>query len=188
VGILPSGFERFAARSRPAFPTGACQRQGQALCPPNANPRAALYITDERLQDEAIRVINGMRRNSEPLPPEDRDYSIRWSQLWNIYYSRLLNGTEQPSFLSALEPADHLATFRWLFPEDKIPESKRMLYRFFLGNFQELAGHPVVALETFRELMKALPNDAAGPLAEKTAAAVMRLSKLNGAERRIKMR
>lgn len=55
----------------------------------------------EHLEDEPIRVVNDMRLNSEPLPPGDPNHSIRWSNLWNVYYSCMLNATEQQSFLSA---------------------------------------------------------------------------------------
>ncbi len=141
---------------------------------------AFLYYSDERFEDEAIRVVNDMRLNHEPLPPEDRHYSVRWSRLWNIYYSRVLNGIEQQSFLSALSPSDHLATFQWLFPEDIVPEDKRDLYRFFLGSFQELAGDYAGALTTFSSLQKSFRKEyGGGRLVDKTTEAIKRLSKLN---------
>ncbi|MGH8511659.1 MAG: TIR domain-containing protein [Gammaproteobacteria bacterium] len=145
---------------------------------------AFLYYTDEHLEDEAMRVVNGMRLNHESLPPDERDYSIRWSKLWNVYYSRILNATEQQSFFSALSPADHLATFQWLFPEDTVPEGKRDLYRFFLGSFQELAGNYTGALTTFSSLQKSLGKEnLGGRLPDKTAEAINRLSKLNSSEK-----
>ncbi|MGH8532444.1 MAG: hypothetical protein ACREV1_06840 [Gammaproteobacteria bacterium] len=145
---------------------------------------AFLNYTDERLEEEVMRVVNDMRLNSEPLPPGDRDYSIRWSKLWNVYYSRMLNATEQQSFFSALSPADHLATFQWLFPEDIVPEGKRDLYRFFLGSFQELAGNHSGALATFRSLQKTLSkNHTSGRVPDKTAEAINRLSKLNRSDK-----
>ena len=54
---------------------------------------ALLYYPDERFEEEVMRVVNDMRLNREPPPPEERQYSGRWSQLWNIYYSRVLTGT-----------------------------------------------------------------------------------------------
>ena len=149
---------------------------------------ALLYYPDERFEEEVMRVVNDMRLNREPPPPEDRQYSVRWSQLWNIYYSRVLNGNESQSFLSALSPTDHLATFQWLFPEDIVPESKRDLYRFFLGNFQELAGDSTGALSTLRSLQKSWGKaHGGGRLPEKTAEAINRLSKLNRAGKTQKM-
>lgn len=133
-----------------------------------------------RIEDEAIGVVNDMRLNSEPLPPEDSDYSLRWSKLWNVYYSRMLIATEQQSFFSALAPADHLATFQWLFPEGTVPEDKRDLYRFFLGSFQELAGNYADALRTFSRLQKSLGKEnLGGRLSDKTTEAINRVSKLN---------
>ena len=141
---------------------------------------ALLYYQDELLENEAIRIVNDMRLNGESLPPDARDYSVRWSKLWNVYYSRILNGTEQQSFLFALLPSDHLATFQWLFPEDIVPEGKRDLYRFFLGSFQELAGNYAGALATFSGVKKSLGKEnLGGRLPDKTAEAIKRLSKLN---------
>ena len=60
---------------------------------------AFLYYTDEHLEEEVIRVVNDMRVNHESLPPEERDYSIRWSNLWNVYYSRMLNSRAAIVFL-----------------------------------------------------------------------------------------
>lgn len=141
---------------------------------------ALLYYPVESFKDEAIRVVNDMRLNREPLPPGDRHYSVRWSKLWNVYYSRLLIGNEQQSFLSALSPSDHLETFQWLFPEDIVPEDKRDLYRFFLGSFQELAGDYAGALTTFSSLQKSLGKGyGGGRLVDKTTEAIKRLSKLN---------
>lgn len=141
---------------------------------------AFLYYPVERFEDEAIRIVNDMRLNDEPLPPEGRDYSIRWSKLWNVYYSRLLNGNEQQSFLSAVSPSDHLATFQWLFPEKIVPESKRELYRFFMGSFQEHVGDYTGALTTFGNLQISLGKEhGGGRLLDKTTEAINRLSKLN---------
>ncbi len=126
---------------------------------------ALLYYPDERFEEEVIRVVNDMRVNREPLPPEDREYSIRWSNCGTYTTRACFNGNEQQSFLSALSPADHLATFQWLFPEDIVPEGKRDLYRFFLGSFQELAGDYTGALTTFSSLQKTLSKvRRSGPL------------------------
>ena len=138
---------------------------------------AFLYYSDENLEDEAIRVVNEMRLKGETLPPGDRDYSIRWSKLWSIYFSRMLYGKQQPAFFSALSPSDHLATFQWAFPADSAPESKRDLYQFFLGSFQELAGKNADALATLSRLQKSWGKDANGTLVDKTAEAIKRLSK-----------
>jgi hypothetical protein len=141
---------------------------------------ALLYYIDERFEEEVMRVVSDMRLNREPLPSGDLDYSVRWSKLWKVYYSRVLNGNEQQAFFSALSPSDHLATFQWLFPEDIVPESKRNLYRFFLGSFQELAGNYTSALTTFGSLQKSLGKEhGGGHLPDKTTEAITRLSQLN---------
>ena len=144
---------------------------------------ALLYYPVERFENEVIRVVNDMRLNREFLPPDERHYSVRWSRLWRVYYSRVLNGTEQQSLLNALSPEDHLATFQWIFPQDSIPEDKRDIYRFFLGSFQELAGNTAGALATFNSLQKSWGTKyGGGRLVDKTTEAIKRLSKSNHPE------
>ncbi|MGH8509541.1 MAG: TIR domain-containing protein [Gammaproteobacteria bacterium] len=146
---------------------------------------AALLNGSEALEDEAMRVVNDMRENHEALPPGDEHHSVRWSRMWNIYYSRVLYGGERQSFLAALSPSDHLATFQWLFPENIVPEDKRDLYRFFVGSFQELAGNYAGALTTFSSLQKSWGKEnLGGRLSDKTTEAIDRLSKLNSSDKK----
>ena len=57
------------------------------------------------------------------MPAGTPERSDTW-RLWNVYYSRLINDHDKPQFLSALSPADHLATFRWLYPADQFPQGQ----------------------------------------------------------------
>jgi hypothetical protein len=95
--------------------------------------------------------------------------------LWNIYYSRLVNNDDKTQFLSALSPADHLATFRWLYPADQFPKDKQHLYLYVLAQLQEHSGDRVNALASFRQLRSELGKER-GPVADGSNAAIKRLS------------
>jgi hypothetical protein len=138
---------------------------------------AFLYYHDPRSEVEAIRVADDMQRTSEPLPPGPKDHQTRW-RLWDVYYSRVFSGDEKAAFLSALPPDDHLATFRWLFPEDVVPEDKRNMYLFVLATLEEGNGQRAQALETYKKAKAALDREGArGTLLNLTAEAVKRLSR-----------
>jgi len=137
---------------------------------------AFLYHHDAQSEEEAIRVADDMRRNSEPMPAEEKHYSQRW-QLWNVYYDRVVNRHDRATFLSALPPGDHLATFRWLFPEDALPQNKRTLYFFVLATFEEANGERAEALRTYKTVKDALQREGAtGPLVDGTTQGIERLS------------
>src|SRR4030042_1390815 len=93
---------------------------------------ALLWTQKPELESEAIRVANEMRIGGESMPAGTPEGSDTW-RLWNIYYSRLISGRDKPQFPAPLSPPDHLATFRWLYPENRLPESKVNLYLFILA-------------------------------------------------------
>jgi hypothetical protein len=133
-----------------------------------------LWSHDPEMESEAIRVANEMRSGGETMPagtPEDSD---TW-RLWNIYYSRLIASHDKPQFLSTLSPADHLATFRWLYPEDHLPKGKQHLYLYMLAQLQELNGDRTNALASYRRLQSQLGNES-GSMVEGSNAAIKRLS------------
>jgi len=138
---------------------------------------ALLYYHSPQSEEEAIRVADDMRRNSEPMAGADKNDYQRW-QLWNVYYDRVIRGNDKAAFLSALPPRDHLATFRWLFPEDSVPDDKRNLYLFMLATFEEGNGQQTEALKAYRAVQDALAGQGAvgGPLVDATAASIKRLS------------
>jgi tetratricopeptide (TPR) repeat protein len=135
---------------------------------------ALLWAPDPKLENEAIRVANEMRRGSEPMPTGTSERSDTW-RLWNILYSRVISGHVKPQFLSALSPTDHLATFRWLYPEDQFPKDKQHLYLYILAHLQELNDDRSNALASYRQLRNQLGNER-GPLVDHSTAAIKRLS------------
>jgi hypothetical protein len=135
---------------------------------------ALLWARDPELESEAIRVANEMRRGGETMPAGTPQGSDAW-RLWNIYYSRLISSHDKPQFLSTLSPADHLATFRWLYPEDQLPKDKYHLYLYILAQLQELNGERTNALASYRQLRSQLGNER-GRLVDDSNAAIKRLS------------
>ena len=107
---------------------------------------------------------------SGPVDASDR------SRLWNVYHSRLIFSHDKPLFLTTLSPADHLATFRWLFPEDQITADKNSQYIYMVAQLQELNGDRAAALEAYRGLQRRLRNSP-GSLLDGTNAAIERLSR-----------
>ena len=108
------------------------------------------------------------------MPAGTPEASDTW-RLWNIYYSRLISGRDKPQFLAALSPPDHLATFRWLYPENRLPESKYNLYLFILAQLQEFNGDRAAALASYRKLRSQLGNERSS-LVDASNAAIKRLS------------
>jgi hypothetical protein len=141
---------------------------------------AWLWRRQPAFELEAIRVANDMRANGEAMSPGDADGSDAW-RLWDIYRDRLVSGRPTESFLSALPGPAQIATFRWLFPENRVPADKRNLYLFMLAVLQEHGGEPSAALATYRTLYDSMAHEGTlgqgGPLPARTAEAIGRLSK-----------
>ena len=133
-----------------------------------------LWTCNPEYENEAIRVANAIRLAGESMPAGIPDRPDAW-RLWNIYYDHLVNKEARQQFLSALSPQDHLATFRWLYPESEVPKDKLELYDYMLAQFYELNGDRSNALALYRRLQKQLGN-ARGSMADGVNAAIKRLS------------
>jgi hypothetical protein len=138
---------------------------------------ALMLFSDAPLEFEAVRVANEMRGNGEPVPTNDIERRI-WSKYWNLYYRHLLGGRRQDAFLAILPPAEHLATFRWLFPESQMPPDKLHLWVLFLATFQERNGERLAARSNYAWLRSALLSEpASGRVLEQTEEGLRRLSR-----------
>jgi TIR domain len=139
-----------------------------------------LWRGDDSSDEQVIRIANEIRLNRETMPAGDASRSDTW-RLWDVYYRRLFSRHQPAEFLSALPAADQLTTFRWLFPENAVPQEKRNAYLFMRGTLEEYAGERAEALTTFKALRSAMDRDgraaSPGPLSERTAEAIGRLSK-----------
>jgi hypothetical protein len=136
---------------------------------------ALLWAGDAELENQAIRLANEIRTAGETMPAGVPESSDKW-RLWNIYYSRLVNGRDKSQFLAALSPAEHLATFRWLYPEDQLPKEKYLQHLYILAQLQELNDERTDALASYRRLRSQLGGNP-GRLLDGANAAIERLSK-----------
>jgi tetratricopeptide (TPR) repeat protein len=137
---------------------------------------ALMLFSDAPLEFETVRVANEMRGNGEPVPTNDAEQLV-WSKYWNLYYHNLLGGTQQAAFLAILPPAEHLATFRWLFPESQMPANKLHLWVLFLATFQERNGERPAARANYAWLRAALRSEhASGRVLDQTEEGLRRLS------------
>src|ERR1700693_3320071 len=126
----------------------------------------------EETEDETIRVANEMHKGSEkpdavPAPMRDR--------LFSIYYDRVAVPRPRPEFLAVVPPAEHLATFKWLFAEMNLEEGKSLQREYWLATLEEASGQTAAALQRFRSLRSVFPPEASR-LSESIDAALKRLS------------
>ena len=134
-----------------------------------------LYPSDPALTQEAVRVANEMRGYGEAPPTEDESKRY-WSRFWSIYYDRLLNGHDRDGLLSVLPAKDHLATFRWLFPDASVPAEKKMLQRFFLATLEEAAGERLDARASYQAVKAELDaKKLTGTLRDRSEEGIRRL-------------
>ncbi len=138
--------------------------------------------TNAELENEAVRVVNDMRMAGEPIQSgSTTSAAVIVGRLWNVYYARVLNGYDRPSFLAAIPAADHVATFSWLFAEGQVAPDRKNLRLYMLATLQEHAGARADALASYQTVRDALAREGSlahgGPLPEGTLKALERLSK-----------
>ncbi len=142
------------------------------------------WIDDPEREDEAIRVANEMRINGETRPTGWGPGSLK-NKLWAIYYFGFVADDRQEPILAALPPAEHLALFRWLFPEADLTEGggapSLFQFLFVLAQLQENAGERTGALASYRRLLSEFANkrydsSRAIKMANDAKAAIKRLS------------
>jgi len=95
----------------------------------------------------ALQTVNDMRLQGEALS-QDQRYSL-WSPL---YSAGLISVDDDRAFLAALAPADHLATFDWLYPQSR-NDSETAQWRYVRALLQLQAGQreqAIAALEALR--------------------------------------
>ena len=125
-----------AARSTRRRPTSQPRLRRASSGPPQGRRRIQIAALMRRRRPRSGERV-GARRERDAHAGRgttlgDAHDSPVW-RLWNVYDDRLVKGTDKASFLAAVSPADHLATFRWLYPEEAIPKDKRALYAVHAG-------------------------------------------------------
>jgi len=129
-----------------------------------------------RVDAECLAVLNGMRVAQETLSAQVLEttltlYSRRLApHIEFTFYSRrhapsVDDNTEKVvespalrSFLGASSPADHLATFSWLFDRAAIDPSKNYMKEYFRATLLEAAAQPAEALKTLQKARTGVPD------------------------------
>ena len=143
-----------------------------------------VWIEDPERKKEAIRVANELRVNGETRPKGWGPGSFK-GKLWSIYHFEVVADDRLAALLDALPPAEHLSLFRWLFPEDDLPEGdgapSLFNFLFVLAQLQEQAGDRAGALASYRRLLsefatKGYNSSRATRIARDADAAIKRFS------------
>jgi hypothetical protein len=168
-------------RSRRSGLDTARQLFGAALATPRARDfvrtlQLAALMDRARPQDgveyavELIGALDDARKHGEEIEPRIRSRVYSYAY-WGHFRA------DAETLLRALPPADHLATYRWLFDDPEYAPPKGFSGQYFLARLEEAAGAKADALETYRWLTANLPRcDWQCPPARELNAAIRRLT------------
>jgi tetratricopeptide (TPR) repeat protein len=125
---------------------------------------------EDECEDEMLRIANAIRQEHGTIDEHTAD------GIFFIYYSRAMreNPVSNP-LLHVLAPADHIATFHWLFDSMDFDEGKSLQRTCYLAMLQEVAGQREEALANYR-LIHAKTAKRPGSLADAADAGIKRLS------------
>jgi hypothetical protein len=132
----------------------------------------------EQFDVEVVRVANDMRK-------EQRAIDLRLTRPIFDIYPFEMNPREQVSttFVNAVPPAEHLATFHWLFDKTDSREDQKRERTYFLAVLSEAAGQRDEALELYRSLQATPSERAKGAITwAGVDAGIKRLSKASAAK------
>jgi hypothetical protein len=124
-----------------------------------------------------------MRTGGEKLPKGWGRVTFK-GRLWAVYHFGFVASDEQAPLLAALPPAEHLATFRWLFPEDDLDPDRGSPSLFDLlyvrAQLEEQAGDRAAALASYRRVLEEFAarkssGGRAGKMTDNAKAALQRL-------------
>ncbi|MDH5220408.1 MAG: toll/interleukin-1 receptor domain-containing protein [Betaproteobacteria bacterium] len=142
-----------------------------------------VWIEEPERQEEVMRIANKMRTGGEPQPKGWGPGSFK-RKVWAIYHFRFVASEAQEPILAALPAAEHLATFRWLFPEEDLAQDEGgpSLFDYFTvrAQVEERAGERAGALASYRRVLgefesRKLDGGRAIKTADKARAAIRRL-------------
>lgn len=133
---------------------------------------ALLDCGGEDAEQEVIRVVNAMRKEQRTVTDWDR------SHIYGIYYSEFSYESAKTSeFINAVPPAEHIATFHWLFDNwDMADATTPWSHALYLARLQEAAGQRDEALANYKSVLSHTPPHS-GPRWEVADAGVKRLSR-----------
>jgi tetratricopeptide (TPR) repeat protein len=110
---------------------------------------ALLNCDTEDANQETIRVANAMRKEGRILTDWERNH------IAGIYFFEFSPETKIPAaFLNAIPPAEHIATFHWVFDVlDTEDSSNRWSHSYYLAALQETAGQREDALANYKSVL-----------------------------------
>jgi hypothetical protein len=102
-------------------------------------------------------------------------------RVFSICYFKLLHwdgrgDAETTRFINAVPPAEHVATFRWLFDGYALDKSNTRLRSFYLSALEEAAGQRDEALAGYRLIQQQVVGQS-GPLLDAAESGIQRLSR-----------
>jgi tetratricopeptide (TPR) repeat protein len=119
---------------------------------------------------EVIRVANDMRKEGRRLDDGERGHIL------DIYSQEFTPKTaETLLFVNAVPPAEHVATFRWLFDDPRSDENRGASRMYYLAELQEAAGQREDALSNYTMALHQMSPFSA--LRQAAEAGVKRLSR-----------
>lgn len=133
---------------------------------------ALLNCHTDEAEAETVRVANAMRAEQRSLDAWSR------SHIFDVYTELVYdpNGSEAKGIVHAVPPAEHLATFHWLFDSFDPRDSNSVSRTFYLAVLQEVAGQREDALASYRSVLAQRPPHS-GSMGQAADAAVKRLSR-----------
>lgn len=112
---------------------------------------ALLNKHDDAAAEQVVHVANDIRKENGSISPEVE------RRIFSMYYGKLIpSGTETARFIRVVPPAEHVATFRWLFDNLQLPESESILRQADLSVLEEAAGQVDEARIGYAALRKKL--------------------------------
>jgi len=132
---------------------------------------ALLNCHNHQANLEVIRVANAMREERGTPDDGTREHIL------GIYYFEFTPKTAETSeFINAVPPAEHVATFRWLFDSVSSDANSSSSQAYYLAELEEAAGQPDSAIINYRLALRRLSRDSTQGQA--AYAGVKRLSRL----------
>jgi hypothetical protein len=112
---------------------------------------ALLNRHDDATEEEVVRVADDIRKEGGSISSDLR------RRIFSMYYGKLIPADRKTSdFVRAVAPAEHVATFRWLFDRLELPDSESMLRQGDLSVLEEAAGQIDDARKGYDALKKKL--------------------------------
>lgn len=113
---------------------------------------------DDASEEQVVQALNDIRKEGGSVPPDTQH------RIFSMYYGKLIPPNEEtPRFIHAVSPAEHVATFRWLFDGMDLRESESLLRAGDLYVLEEAAGQLEDAKHGYDSIRKKLAGQP-GPL------------------------